>query len=281
MFDQVTRIWWFWKLRNTSRSNTCPLGASLGCSLTLSTVISTADRCTIMLLSQLTRQRCLTLRQGGQKSYHPLRSRLSVAKQTSSRLAAAAAPVEAAVPEGVPAGPDAIFHGLCNASGIDSDAVTIKRISRDKGTGLFAARDIAKGDTLLRWVGKGACSIEQQQQQQQQQRLKHGSCLHCCVAAAAAAAAQCVPWHNPKFMCSPQGLEFNVLIAARERAHSGVGGGGASVSATVGQFVEEGEVTSTITQQTYSSSTCQFAPPHPPHTSSPSSVSYWVLPNPH
>lgn len=51
-----------------------------------------------------------------------------------------------------PPGPDAIFEGLCSASGIHSDAVTIKRISRDKGTGLFAARDIAKGDTVLRCV---------------------------------------------------------------------------------------------------------------------------------
>jgi hypothetical protein len=51
-----------------------------------------------------------------------------------------------------PASPDVIFQGLCSASGIDSDAVKIQRISKDKGTGLFAARDIAKGDTVLRWV---------------------------------------------------------------------------------------------------------------------------------
>lgn len=186
----------------------------MGCSLTLSTVISTADRCTIMLSSQLTRQRCLTLRHGGLNTCHPLRSRLSVAKQTSSRLAAAAAPAEAAVPEGVPAGPDAIFHGLCNASGIDSDAVTIKRISRDKGTGLFAARDIAKGDTLLRWVGEGVAMSSSNRSSRSSNNNR--SSMHRVALLdffAAAAAAQCKPWHTPELVYSPG-------------AHGGAGGGG-------------------------------------------------------
>jgi hypothetical protein len=77
---------------------------------------------------------------------------LRVAALRSARKAPLRAAAEAAAAEvsEVPPGPDTIFQGLCSASGIPSDAVKVQRISRDKGTGLFAARDIAKGQAVLR-----------------------------------------------------------------------------------------------------------------------------------
>lgn len=83
-----------------------------------------------------------------------VRPTLRVADQISARKAplraAAAAEAAAADVSEVPPGPDTIFQGLCSASGITSDAVKIQRISKDKGTGLFAAKDIAKGQAVLR-----------------------------------------------------------------------------------------------------------------------------------
>jgi hypothetical protein len=97
----------------------------------------------------LSRRPCATLRYA--KSTKPS---LHAANQQSARKAplraAAAAEAAAADVSEVPPGPDTIFQGLCSASGIASDAVKIERISRDKGTGLFAAKDIAKGQAVLR-----------------------------------------------------------------------------------------------------------------------------------
>lgn len=87
------------------------------------------------------------------RASRPLQPRIRPAAASPADATAAAQSQEAAAPPG----PDTIFQGLCNASGIDSSAVVIKRVSQDKGTGLFAARDIAKGDTVLRWV---SCDCE-------------------------------------------------------------------------------------------------------------------------
>lgn len=90
--------------------------------------------------------------------YHVFASRPPAATKFPRAVAAAPEAAEAAQFAEAPPGPDVVFQGLCSASGIDSDAVRIQRVSSDKGTGLFAARDIAKGTTVLR-VPRSMCIV--------------------------------------------------------------------------------------------------------------------------
>jgi hypothetical protein len=86
-----------------------------------------------------------------------------------------------------------VFQGLCSASGIDSDAVRIQRVSSDKGTGLFAARDIAKGDTVLRCA---ALALRRRFWQRSWQTCCN-ALQHMTASATQAQQQQCVLTHTP------------------------------------------------------------------------------------
>jgi hypothetical protein len=106
-----------------------------------------------MQSGMLCRQRCSALGFNRNPKYIRSACQPATARRAAQfRPAAATESAAAATVAEAPASPDGIFQGLCSASGIESGAVKIQRISKDKGTGLFAARDIAKGDTVLRWV---------------------------------------------------------------------------------------------------------------------------------